>query len=284
MARNGYEREGCEAIEAVLGATLIEEPDTHVGPAGQPIAWVDYSAIDADGKTHGFEMKRVVEEDFLKIHALINREPFYASTVLTRLWEVVIDAPTNENLDPSRRRTIAPLIRGLGQQLETDLALLEQGGIFETRGADWQTIDEFNAVMRIKARTHGGICMARPPIAGLDEQPGIRLMFSYGYARRGPDAFARRLDAWIHDPDPESRWANVVASTANGDWQHRHAVLLFDFSEPDYHTAAELGASFVPSAPIEVDDPIEVWCVIGPIVLHQNLAGDWTAHDLRLRE
>jgi len=265
-------------VEALTGLSLVEEPDTHVDSQGAPIPWVDYCSADG---AHGFEMKRVVEQDFVRVAIQVEQEPFYESTLLTQRWDVIIEAPTHEHLGGRWRREDLPPVRGLGATIEADLAVLEAVGITNTDGEP--PLDDFEeyarimaALRRVQAATHYSLCMSRTAIERAGETPGVALIFSYGYARRGADAFARRVQAWV-DLD-ESKWRNVVASLANGGWDSRHGVLIFDHSEPDFWTAEEQGTEFVPSFPIALADPIELWCIVGRVVLHQDLTPAWSVH------
>jgi len=295
------ELHGKRAIETALRIRLVRERE-------RDVSWVDYSSEDG---SQGFEMKRVVPSKFLQLQALVDREPDFESAILSKRWTVLVDAPTNDDWlgavpnyrDPpadevafweshgfavataeqrreefrESRRSRAnaiPNVRGIGARLEPHLRVLEAAGITSTRGSRPGSVEHLSALREVEQVTGGWICTAREPIAAAGEVPGVDLAFGYGYARRGPDTFVQRVVNWIEDPN--SKWANVVDSTANGGWAVRHGVLLFDSSDPDFWTAEDLAEVFLPSKQVPLADPIILWCVFGRVVLRQDVGGPWS--------
>ncbi len=274
------EAHGRRAVEASLRIELVRE-------AERDVAWVDYSSRDG---SQGFEMKRVVPSQFMRLQASVRREPFYPSGVLTKHWTVLVDAPTNDDLlgspptfhDPSsedaadwakhgfrvasaeerrqewvtsqsERLRAIPDVRRLGQRIEPHLVVLEEAGIDSTRTGEPTLPHHWSALAAVDHATAGWICEARQPITDAGETAGVELAFGFGYVRMGPNAFVERVINWIGDPD--AKWSNVVESTANGGWLRRHGVLLFDPSDPDYWTAEELGERFLPTRPVPLCGP-----------------------------
>jgi hypothetical protein len=102
--------------------------------------------------------------------------------------------------------------------------------------------------------------------------PGVELIFSYGYVREGLNALAHRINAWLASPLSN----NLLESLSNGSWARRHAVLVFDHSEPEYHTANEFGTDVVPEMPIAMPASVdELWCVLGSTTLRYTREGGW---------
>lgn len=170
-------------LETLLDVQLVrvEEGDTPTR---------DYEMVTDDG-LWAIEVKEIVSSDYLKVQAVLERQSFWPSTLLTRHWDVAIDTPTNvDQFEPAR-------IRGLAEAIEGDLAILEAAEITCTRGADDQATGEaFAALWRIKFRTNDSICMSSTFLD--DRGPGIELEQGHGYVRTArADVFAERVQAWL---------------------------------------------------------------------------------------
>ncbi|MBA3374361.1 MAG: hypothetical protein H0U00_00835 [Actinobacteria bacterium] len=265
-----------------------------------------------DEHDEAFEMKRVTSEELLRLGDQVRSEEFYASMTLSLRWAVAIKAPTlydkframppfpdddeatiaaietdgmrvvrKAEREAEHRAHFAgqtretPRIRDLGRELEPHLFVLESAGITNTRGAEWRTPEVRRALAEVRRLTHDAICLAHEPSEHFG--PGIAISLTGGYVRTGdPDTLAARVHGWLDSP-----LSNNLRESLWPDFTRRHGVLSFDSSEPEYQSAQDAGATFLPT--LELDLPAEVdvlWCVVGGVLLRYAPATGWTAHSV----
>lgn len=250
-------------LEALLDIELVRVP-----PAGQ--ATHDYE-VATDSGLWAIEIKEVVSSDYLEVQAVLDRQSFWPSSILTKRWSVGIDTPTNvDKFEPAR-------IGGLADSIEADLAILEAAGVTCTRGADGDS-DTCAALRRISLRTNDSICMSSEFLD--DRGPGVELDQGHGYVRTGrADVFADRVQLWLDS----SASNNLRESLLNAEAPTRDGVLVFDpATEPEYHSV-QSDASFCPTVLLDLGAGIDrLWCILHPVVFSFDPVGGWQRWPARI--
>jgi hypothetical protein len=269
---------------------------------GRPRPTPDYT----DEYNEAFEVKCVTSPELRHLRDRVQRQRWFASTALAMHWSVAIQVPTMGDKfrptpdfpddDPAQiaalvaegfavtpkadretewamrfagQKRSTPSVQRLPPALEPHLLALEHAGIRNTRGAQPQTPRERYALTQIARLTHGAICLAHVPVDG---RAGIELVLGYGYARTGrPDALASRVQAWL-----DSELSSNLRQSLWPEFAIRHAVLVFDPSEPEYWSAQRDPDAFVPQGELELPPEIDVlWCMVGRCLLHYESGPGW---------
>jgi hypothetical protein len=272
---------------------------------------VDYRSV-GDGPQHVAEVKEVVAPDFRDAAAAAPSARF-TSARLTYQWSLILSTPVpSEALaapprfrDPApaevrdweargfqvmsaeerRREWLAehpvrqpvPRLKNLGRRLAPHLLALERHGVMDTRGRwPWAEPNRevAEALRAIAAETCGAVCHGFPALAG--RQGGVEVKRAWGYVRTGqPDTMVTRIERWFE----EGLGGNLIASLATEPGAVRHAVLVFDATEPERRSAYEHRLSFCPSAAPILPDVIDVlWFILGPVACRFMPTEGWSSH------
>jgi hypothetical protein len=272
---------------------------------------VDYRSV-GDGPEHVVEVKEVVAPDFRDAAAAAPSARL-TSARLTWQWSVVLDTSVLSDAlaapprfrDPApaevrdweargfqvmsaeerRREWIAehpvrqpvPRLKNLGRRLAPHLLMLERHGVVDTRGRwPWAEPDRevAEALRAVAAETGGAVCLGFPAPAG--RHGGVQVQRAWGYVRTGqPDTMVARVERWFE----ERLGGNLIDSLATEPGAVRHAVLVFDATEPEHWSAHEHGLGFCPTAAPILPDVIDVlWFILGPVACRFTSAEGWTSH------
>lgn len=288
-------------IEAALGCTLDKLPERSIPTA-------DFRSPDGQ---HGVEVKELNNGEFRALTAAWQRRQTSLDLPeLTGRWTVMLDLPTlpaalpaprkfvepdpalaaaltdagmhvvtkaeHEAADAARRAAPAPepvRLAGLLQDLGPHLAVLEAHKITNTRDASFEDQEVRVALGSIARRTRNAICMAHPPVG--EQEPGIDIALSHGDVRTGrADDVVGRIAVWLGS-DGSRNLKDSLANEPAG--ARRHAALVFyAATEPEHQSAIEQGASFCPTAPVELPPEIDdLWFVLGPVACWFNPEDQW---------
>jgi hypothetical protein len=271
---------------------------------------VDCRSI-GDGPEHVVEVKELTSPDFRNANAAADSARFISAR-LNCQWTVVLNtpalsealAPPPDFRDPTpeevreseargfhvmsaeerRREWIAahpvrrsvPRLKDLGRRLEPYLLALEQHDILDTRGRSWwahQNREVAKALRYIAQRTNGAVCQGFPVLA--DRRGGVTVQRAWGSLRTGqPNTLVTRIEAWFE----AGFGTNLIESLATETGAVRHAVLVFDSTEPEGQAAIDQGLNFCPSEALALPDVIDVlWFILGPVACRFMVGDGWTS-------
>jgi hypothetical protein len=294
-------------VEAFYGRVLDRvTPDDRPSP--------DYSLPMPSALPTGFEIKELSSFDYEQLHAAIRKQTTSIEVAsLERHWHVAIDAELISNrlvavpsfpdddedaiaawaaagfatqrkaerIEEWKRQQSIPRrqvrLKNLLTDLIAPLTVLEAHAIYCTRGADWTTLDAFQALQAIARRTNDAICLGHEAHPDKGMPPGISIVTGWGGIRTAnPDTIAERVQAWF-DSDLSQ---NLVASLSRSEYGERHGVLVFNHLEPELEAVRRDPEHYVPTEPLDLPAPLtHVWCILGPIVLRYSDVGGWERHD-----
>jgi hypothetical protein len=271
---------------------------------------VDYRSV-GNGPKHVAEVKEVVARDFRNANAAAPSARFI-SAQLTCQWYVLLNTPVlSEALaappqfrDPApaevrdweargfqvmsaeerRREWIAehpvrqpvPRLKNLGRRLAPHLRVLEQYGVVDTRERwPWAEPNRevAEALQAIADKTVGAVCHSFPAPAG--RQGGVEIQRAWGYVRTGqPNTIVTRIERWFD----EGLGRNLIDSLATEPGAVRHAILVFDSTEPECRSAGEEGLGFCPSVVPILPNVIDVlWFILGPVACRFTVGEGWSS-------
>jgi hypothetical protein len=272
---------------------------------------VDYRSVGNDPE-HVVEVKEVVGEESRSANAAVSSAHFL-SEKLTCQWTAVIETPVisealnappqfrDPNPEEAREshargfRILSaeerrlewraehpvhrpvPRLRKLGRRLEPCLLVLEEHGVYETLGRSlWTEQDRevAEALRNIAKLTGDTVCQGTPVPPG--RHGSVRVQRAWRYLRTGdPNTLVDRIEAWFEAGLGE----NLIESLANEAEAVRHAVLVFDSTEPEIEAAIQQGMSFCPSVPPALPDVIEVlWLILGPVGCRFIVGEGWSSY------
>lgn len=290
---------------------VLDREFEKVTPSTQPgRKSVDYRST-GDGLQHVAEVKEVASPTFRLANDAAPKARF-ESAQLACLWSVVVNTPVLsdalaapprfgelppaeardwvargfhvESAEERRRewqdkhplRPPLPRLPGLGRRLAPRFRVLERHGVLDTQGRwPWAEPDPevAEALRAIAAETGGAVCQGVPAPPG--RHGGVQVLRGWGYVRTGlPDTMVARIERWFE----EGLGENLVASLATEPGAVRHAVLVFDATEPEGRAAHEQGVGFCPTAAPVLPDLVDVlWLILGPVACRFTPAEGWSA-------
>ena len=272
---------------------------------------VDYRSV-GDGPEHVAEVKEAASPTFRHANAAAPSARF-ASAQLARIWYVVLNTPALSEalVAPPRFRGLppaevhdweargfhvisaeerrrewsaqhplgqpAPRLKDLGRRIAPHLRALERHGVLDTRDR-WPQAEPdpevAGALRAIAAATGGAECHGFPAPAG--QHGGVQVLRAWGYVRTGrPDTMVTRIQRWFEAGLGE----NLIASLATEPGAVRHAVLVFDGTEPEGRSAREQGTGYCPTTTPVLPEVIDVlWFILGPVACRFTRAEGWSAY------
>jgi hypothetical protein len=306
------EESATELLARRVLETVLALQFEKVKPSNEPgRKTVDYRSV-GESQEHVAEVKELVAPDFRDANAAAASARFI-SAQLTCQWSVLLNTPVlSEALaapppfrDPApaevreweargihvmsaeecRREWIAehpvrqpvPRLKELGRRLEPHLLVLEQHGVVDTWGRwPWAEQDHevAEALRSIAEKTGGAVCHGFPVPGGL--HGGVTVQRGWGYVHTGkPDTMVTRIERWFE----AGLATNLIDSLATEPGAVRHAVLVFDSTEPERRSAIEEGIRFCPSAAPTLPDRIDVlWFILGPVACRFMVGEGWSSH------
>ena len=174
------------------------------------------------------------------------------------------------------RRSV-PRLKNLGRRLEPHLLVLEQHDVFDTWGRSWwaqQNREVAEALRYIAQQTNGVVCQGFP--VPVDRHGGVTVQRAWASLRTGqPNSLVTRIEAWFE----AGFGTNLVESLATEIGAVRHAVLVFDSTEPEGQVAIDQGLNLCPSKAPALPDVINVlWFILGPVACRFVIGDGWTSY------